>query len=259
MNLLMPDTTPTPPNKRKSPGPLDARLLQSLDKDEAIIGAALEEITADTVLAGTLASYFIDRDNTVSITVASLTTLHQQAAAAREQGGETTSSKAEFHSVTDDESAGAKTARAAIRGIQARAKNKYEESDPARLNAYFVGQPLRSRSQISLASAAIYNLVRTTDNDGNAVPPQDTLPGLTAAGITSFRTDLGSYLDAEVEQSGARKNAGDDLITFEDSCAQIARRRRKLQLAFDAERPYTDRANGPLRTRVGLPADKGMS
>ncbi len=257
----MPDSTePTPePKKRKSPGPLDARLLKTLDKDEAIIGAAIEELTADATLAGTLASYFIDRENTVALTVANLTLLHQQAAAARADGGETIDSQADYHSVTDDESDEAKTARAAIRSVQARAKSKYEELDPARLDAYFVGKPLHSRSQISLAGTAIYTLIRTTDDAGNAIPPQDTLPGLSPAAITTFHTDLGGYLVLDVAQSGARKDAGDDLITFEDSCAQISRRRRKVQLAFEAERPYTDRANGPLRTRLGLPTDKGMS
>jgi hypothetical protein len=33
----------------------------------------------------------------------------------------------------------------------------------------------------------------------------------------------------------------------------------QIQLAVDVERPFTDPANGPLRTRLGLPADKGMS
>ena len=254
-----PAATPAPKKPRKSPGPLDSRTLAGLGRDEEIIRAASEEIAADAPLASALSTHFLDRDNTVAITPASLGALLQQAADARTAGGAATSGDAAFHSVTDDEDNEAGKARAAIRGVQSRAKEKYEETDPARLAAYYVGKPLRSRSQITQAGAALYALLRTKDDDGNPVTPQDTLPGFDQARIDRFHADLGSYAEVQTAQSGARKTASTGHGSFEESCAQVSRRRRKLQLAIDAERPYTDPANTPLRNRLGLPADKTMS
>jgi hypothetical protein len=254
--------TPTPapaPKKRKSPGPLNSALLDHLQTDEDTINAALDEVTTDPALASALAPHFLDRDNTIAITPASLTTLSAQVAAARATGADVLSGRATFHSVTDDEGTDQATAVAAIRNVQTRAKEKYEETDPSRLYAYLIGQPLKSRSQITQAATALYTLLRTTDDNDQPVTPKDTLPGFGAAQIAQFKTDLGSYGGVQTRQSGAQSDATGSLQDFEDECAQVTRRRRKLQLAVDAERPFTDPANAPLRTRLGLPADKGMS
>ncbi len=72
-------------------------------------------------------------------------------------------------------------------------------------------------------------------------------------------TDLGSYGGVQTTQSGAQTDAKQSLQEFEDECDQISRRRRKVQLAVDAERPFSNPSNGPLRTRLGLPADRGMA
>ncbi len=256
-----PGSEPTKPAKkpRKKRSPLDSAKLADVGRDEEIVSAALEEIAADTTLASALSSHFLDRDNTVAIEVASLQTLLRQAQSARTAGGATTSGQAGFHSVTGAEDAEAQKAIAAIRGVQSRAKEKYEESDRARLKAYYVGKRMRSRDQITQAGAAIYGLLRTKDADNRPVTPQDTLPGFDQAKIDAFHADLGSYAAVQTAQSGAQSQASGSLQTFEDACAQVARRRRKLQLALDAERPFTNPANKPLRKRLGLPADKSMS
>ena len=264
MNESVPPTNPTPdPKKRKSPAPLNTRLLKTLGNDEAIIQSTLDEMTQDAALtsnlATDLATHFIDRDNTVAITPASLQTLLVQIGEARADGVDATSGTAEFHSVTDDESGDAKKAVAAIRNVQTRAKEKYEETDPARLDAYYLGEPLRTRSQITEAGAAVFILLRTKDDAGQPIPAQDTLPGFTQAKIDQLETDLGSYSGVQTRQSAALKSGKTGRLSFVDSCTQVARRRRKLQLAIDAERPYTNPMNAPLRTRLGLPADKGLS
>jgi len=45
---------------------------------------------------------------------------------------------------------------------------------------------------------------------------------------------------------------------LKDQCAQITRRRRKLQLAIDAEYPPGD-ANSAFRKQFGLQGNKAMS
>ncbi|GEM_PF-5892311 len=254
-----PSPTPEPKPKRKSPGPLDSRMLEALQSDSEIVHATIAELAQDAALAAALAPFCLDRDNTIAITPASLTALAGQCAETLALAGRITSERARVSSITDSEDDDKAAAIAAIRGMQKRAKSKYEESDPARLDAYFIGGPLGSRKDISLAGAAIYGLIRDKDEQGNPLTPQDTLPGIGTAQIAQFKTDLGSYAVVETEQSGAQSDASGSLLEFEAACAQIARRRRKLQLAIDAERPYNDPANTPLRTRLGLPADKGLA
>ncbi|MEA3187361.1 MAG: hypothetical protein QOD99_1191 [Chthoniobacter sp.] len=251
--------TPAPePKKRRSPGPLDSRLLEQLQKDEDIARAAVDEVNRDPALASALGPHFLDRDNTIAITAANLQELIQQAGDARAAGADATSGSADFHSVTGDESDETKKAIAAIRNVQTRAKAKYEESDPARLGAYYIGQPLRSRAQITQAGAAVYDLLRTKDAGGATITPQDTLPGFDQAKIDQLKTDLGSYSGIQTAQSGAQSDASGARQSFEEACAQVTRRRRKLQLAVDAERPFGP-DNAALRRRLGMPVDKGMS
>ena len=253
----MPETeTPKPP--RKSPGLLDRRLLLQLEKDEETIQAVIDEMTTDAAFTAALASHFLDRDNTIPVTLANVQALLAQAEVARDTAADATSGTAQFHDVTDTEEADLKTAIAAIRGVQARAKEKYEETNPALLAAYYVGQPLKSRSQVTQAGSAAYTRLRTTDDNNNPITPQDTLPGYNQARIDQLKTDLGIYAGIQTTQSGAQETATDKRIDFRAECAQVTRRRRKLQLGVDAEYPYGPE-NQALRRRLRLPTEKGMS
>ena len=61
----------------------------------------------------------------------------------------------------------------------------------------------------------------------------------------------------QTEQSGAQEIATDK-PDFKSEAEQVSRRRRRLQLAVDAEYPY-GQTNLALRRRLRLPTDKGMS
>lgn len=247
-----------PKKSRKSPGPLDAKLLAQLEKDQQIIKAAADELGQDAELASAMASHFLDAGQTVPITPANLKALDKQADTVRAAGSAVVAGKADFHDVTDAEDADTETARAAVRRVQVAAKEKYEETNPAKLQSYYIGQPLRSRKDLTQAGAAIYTLLRTTDDENNPVTPQDTLPGYNAAKLTQLKADLGQYGAIQTEQSAAQKKAGVSRVEFSSQCEQITRRRRRLQLALDGERPHSP-TNAPLRKRLGLPPDKAMS
>ena len=258
----MPDPTPTPPDDkkpRKARGPIDSQLLDQLIKDKETINAVAAEMTQDAAFAAALASHFLDRDNTIAIDPASVAALSRQAAAALETAGQVTADTATAHDITEAERDDKDTAIAAIRSAQTRSKEKYEESHPAKLDAYFIGRPLKSRSQITLAGTALYRLIRTTDDQGNSVTPQDTLPGYDQSKIDEFKQDLGSYYSVQIDQSGAEADAGKSRVDFKTEAEQVRRRRRKIQLAIDAEHPYHEPQNTPLRRRIGLPTDKGLS
>ena len=144
------------------------------------------------------------------------------------------------------------------RGPQARAKEKYEETHPELLDAYYVGQPLGSRSQVTQAGSAAYTRLRTTDDNGDPITPQDTLPGYNQARIDQLKADLGEYAGVQTEQSGAQEIATDKRGDFKSEAEQVSRRRRRLQLAVDGEYPHGP-TNVALRRRLRLPTDKGMS
>lgn len=247
------------PKKRKARGVLNTRWLKQLTSDEEIIKSTIDEMSGDTLLTTELAQHCIDRDNTVPITPASLTVLLKQVADARKDGANTTTKRAALKSLTGGEKTDTKTAVAAIRNVQTRAKGKYEEADPARLSAYYVGKPLKTRLQITQAGAAVFTLLRTKDDQDQPIAPEDVLPGYDQLKIDQLEIDLGSYSGVQTRQSAARKTASDGRLTFEESCAQVGRRRRKLQLAIDAERPFTNPNNAPLRTRLGLPANEPIA
>ena len=260
----MPDQPPTPPasgdpsTPRKPRGPIDSHRLAQLEKDQEIIQAVIDEMTTDPAFTAALATHYIGAQQTIPATPANVQALAAEAEAVRTTAADATSGTAEFHDVTDQEEGDMGTAIAAIRSVQARAKEKYEETNPALLEAYYVGQPLRSRSQVTQAGSAAYTRLRTTDDAGNPVTPQDTLPGYDQAKIDQLKADLGDYVGVQTEQSGAQETATGKRGDFKSESEQISRRRRRLQLAVDAEYPYSEE-NVALRRRLRLPTDKGMS
>jgi len=56
----------------------------------------------------------------------------------------------------------------------------------------------------------------------------------------------------------AQGSASDARMSLKDQCAQISRRRRKLQLAIDAEYPPGP-ANSAFRKQFGLQGERAMS
>jgi hypothetical protein len=260
----MADTTPpaggSAPDKkpRKSPGPIDQKLADQLRDDHEIIDAALDEIQNDAQLAADLATHFLDAEQALPITPANVQALSDQATAAEQRGAQIATEESDFHGVTDTEqNADMPKAVAAVRKVQSAAKEKYRETNKAKLDSYYVGEPLKSRRQIENAATACWNMVGNTDENGNPVTPQDTLPGIGATQLAQIKTDLGGYVSVQTEQSGAQKKATDARVIYKTQCGQIQRRRRRLQQAFDTERPHGE-ANTALRRRVGLPANRAM-
>jgi hypothetical protein len=244
------------PHRRR--GPIDQEALTALQRDKNIIDATLDEMNNDAQLTTDLATHYYDRDNSVAITPANLTTLSKQAGGVIELAGAAVDSTADLRDITDTSEADQKKAIAAIRSVQASAKEQYEETHPAKLEAFFIGERVKSRQQITTVGTALYGLLRTTDDEGKPVTPKETLPGYNQAKIDQYKADLGTYYQAKTAQSSAQKDATEGRETFKDQADQIGRRRRKVQLAIDSERPHSP-ANTALRKRLGLPADRAMS
>ena len=91
--------TATSATERRPRGPLDARTLDRLQKDEEIILAVADEITNNSSFTAGLASHFLDRDNTIAITSTAVDDLAGQVRAARTTAGTATEGTADFHDV----------------------------------------------------------------------------------------------------------------------------------------------------------------
>jgi hypothetical protein len=217
-----------------------------------------DEMTNNTNFTSALGSHFLDGDNTIGITPKSVNELAAEVSAARTTAGTATEGTAGFHDVTEEEDTNEQALLASIRNLQTRAKGKYQESNPAKLKSYWVGERLNSRSQIEQAGAAIYSLLRTCDDQGKPVTPQDSLPGLTSTAIDNLGISLGSYTGVQTRQGKAQQDATSARQSLDEQCAQISRRRRKIQLAIDAEYPVSP-DNGAFRKRFDLPTDRAMS
>jgi hypothetical protein len=247
-----------PKKPRKPRGPLDAATLDQLDSDEQIILAVKQQMAADLAFTGKLAAHSIDADNTVSITPASVDALAVQAAGARQTAAKAMQASASHGDITDDEDTSKTNLLESIKNAQTRAKGKYKESAPAKLAAYWIGETITSRSRIEQAGTAIYTLVRTKDDAGSPITPQDTLPGFDQAAIDLLKTRLDAYTGIQTDQTMAQGDASGARTSLKDQCAQISRRRRKLQLAIDAEYAPGE-TNAAFRKQFGLQGDKAMS
>jgi hypothetical protein len=147
---------------------------------------------------------------------------------------------------------------ASIQNAQTRAKEKYGQSATAKLKQYWIGEKLTSRSKIEQAGAGIWALLRTTDDSNNPIAPQDTLPGFDQAAIDLLKTRFDAYKGIQTAQTFAQGTASGARMSLKDQCEQVSRRRRKLQLAIDAEYP-PGAANSAFRKQFGLQGNKAMS
>ncbi len=249
---------PEPKKARKPRGPLDAKTLDQLEKDEEVILAVKSRMASDPAFTGKLATHFLDAANTVAITPTSIGDLAAQATTARQTATAAMSGTAGRADITHEEEIKKADILASIKNAQTRAKGKYEQNAPAKLKEYWIGETLIARSRIEQAGAAIHTLLRTKDDANNPITPQDTLPGFDQAAIDLLKARLDAYKGIQTQQTFAQGDASGARTSLKDQCAQITRRRRKLQLAIDAEYPPGD-GNSAFRKQFGLQGNKAIS
>jgi len=101
INPTTPPSGEDPKKPRKPRGPLDAATLDQLDTDEQVILGVRQQMTSDPAFTGKLAPHFLDAENTVAITPASVATLAGQAASARATAAAAMSASASHGDITD--------------------------------------------------------------------------------------------------------------------------------------------------------------
>lgn len=135
-----------------------------------------------------------------------------------------------------------------IRSAQKRAKQKYEDTDKTILKDYYIGAKIEdSRQALETAGRGIFDKLQT-----------DTLPGITAAKVAKLKTALDAYVNRQTDQSSAQSITTTQHQALKTAVADIARRRRKLQLAADDLWPHTDKANAGIRAEFKLPSNSAL-
>ena len=147
--MTTPDNSPVPvppvggPKKPRKPrGPLDAATLDQLEKDEEIVLAVKARMATDAPFVSNLAPHFLDAANTVAITPASVNTLASQASDARATAAAAMSGTASREEITGQEETDKTDLLASIQNAKTRAKGKYQQSAPAKLKEYWIGENL---------------------------------------------------------------------------------------------------------------------
>jgi hypothetical protein len=133
-----------------------------------------------------------------------------------------------------------------LQGVQSAAKRVWARSPTERgqLKAYYVGTALKALSFAALAEAA------------DAIVRQariDNLPGVTPQRLAALEQAISVWKGHNAAQSQAQTTASIAQQDITRLIAEITTARIQLQLAADTAFPYTDKANGPIRTELGLP------
>ncbi|WP_309714528.1 hypothetical protein [Armatimonas sp.] len=219
-------------------GTLDARILKSLDLDEAIVATARRPEYAPLLTAREITTAFVD-------------TFASKVAAARTKAAEIETQLATQKSTTVTEDDTRTQLLDAFDEIQSAAAQKYAE-DPAqkpKLAAYAIGNGIRRLSRPALEQAAQTALTALAT---------DTLPGITPDKVTAFASALAAWKTHDTTQTATisdKQQARQELNTLLED---LAKSRRTIQRAANAQWPYHKVATRPIRTEFGLPKTRPL-
>lgn len=183
------------------------------------------------------------------ITAAFLTTLQTDIGTARTLAGGAVQKSTAKVGVTKSET-DLKTALVALlQGVQKAAKQKSTRTgDKTLLKTYAVGQKFYSNRAV---------LEQTATNFLSSLPAA-ALPGIDPDAIANIQQALADYKQVQTDQTGAQSGATTDRANLDTAVADIARRRREIQLAADAEWPHTNKVNAGIRAEFKLPPGKAL-
>ncbi len=245
----MPDTpatptTPEPTAPGTTPLPLNEAQLASLTKTEEICRIALKSdylAALITLEEGEVAS----DDHVTEAGIKAVLLLCDQARGKASAAVGATGGKVH----TTLEEAKAKAALLTeLHFCQARARQKHFSKNPAVLADYGIGHHLDdSRALLEGWAQTIYDLTET-----------DILPKVTPAKRAVLKAALDSYKDAQTEQTGTIGIASGARLTRDTLVNKATAGRLWLQFAADAEWPYADPANTPIRREFQLPATRAF-
>jgi hypothetical protein len=251
----MPDTLPTanlaPANPAPAnppgvtPSPLNQAQLASLTKTEEICRVALKPEYLPVLITPLDPGQQAAEED---ITEAGINDLIEKCTQVRTFSGQAATATTGKVTMTGEEIAARDALLVIIRQFQARARQKYHTSNPAVLRDYGIGENLdASRAILEGYAQSIYD--KTAD---------DKLPKITEANREALRLALQAYKEAQTSQTGAQSKAGQLRVSRDELLKETVAGRMRIQFAAEAEFPFTDSANYPIRGEFQLPANRAF-
>jgi len=241
-----PTPTPTPTPKTRGPrGDTNQEILDELANAKKIAAAAVDPANAPGLarveLDATLPRKITDLAAKITGDLAGL----KNARVARK-------------TATQQETDARDSLIAVLAPIQTAARRKFKGADATQRDAYYIGDNLGTQSLQDVLTAARNVLARLTPGP-NAAPPQDVLPGITAAGAIKDLADaIAEYADDNTEQSDQQLEASAALEAIWAEVDTLAGLRREVQLAADQAWPWRNDGVATLRKAFLLPANQPL-
>ena len=235
------NTTPEPVPQPPAPSPKRPRNLINKDwideviKTEALVAVAEKDEYFPILADGGITSDFLDELKGLLQTADDIISQAEQ---------KTTSARG----ATQAEKAAKARLMAAIRVVQARAKQTYAATNALALKDYFVGIAIAGkRTILESAAQSIVNKLAG-----------DTLKGLKTDQVDELKNALKAYKESQTDQRSQQADASIERTSLQALVNKIAARRREILFAVDAQWPASNAAIRPIRREFGLPATKPL-
>lgn len=154
---------------------------------------------------------------------------------------------AEAEGSTRTESAERTALVAALRGVQAAARQKHAQSAPEKLKTFGIGTRLGTIGFARLTGIADAVLDTLTG---------DTLPGIKAAQQQELKDALAAYRSADANQGTAQSTATALRTQRDATLKEIKAARQTIQFAAEGAWPYSNSNNAAAREAFQLPLGK---
>ncbi len=243
---LTPSTpTPTPPKPNRERGIANRDYLDEVASSRKVAAAATEPAHTGPLAA-------VELDTTLPTQIKAL------ADSIEADIGRLTGERAGKATITEQEKTARDALMAVLQPIQTAAKRKFAGETQTLREAYYISAGLSSGTLDEVLTASRSVLARLSPGDGNA-PPQDVLPGVTAAGrIKELADAIATYGGKDKAQSDKQTGAGKLLEAIKENVPKLAKLRRQVQLAADQAWPWRTPGVATIRKAFLLSPDRPM-
>ena len=240
-----PTPTPTPPKPSRERGIANRDHL-----DEVAISRKVAAAATDPAHTGPLAA--VEFDTTLPTQINTLADLIEA------DIGKLTGERAGKATMTEQEKTARDALMAVLQPIQTAAKRKFSGETQTLREAYYIATGLSGGTLDEVLTASRSVLARLSPGDGNA-PPQDVLPGITAAGrIKELADAITTYGGKDQAQGAKQTEAGKLLEAIKANVPKLAKLRRQVQLAADQAWPWRTPGVATIRKAFLLSPDRPM-
>lgn len=160
--------------------------------------------------------------------------------------------------MTEQEQTARDAVLAALQTIQTAAKRKFSGETQTLREAYYISAGLSGATLDEVLTASRSVLARLNPGDDNA-PPQDVLPGITAAGKIKELADAITTYGGKAKAQGEKHGEAEKLLeAIKTNVPKLAKLRRQVQLAADQAWPWRTPGVATIRKAFLLSPDRPM-